>query len=266
MTDAKVAVKLTRDAIQTAHKIPDLFNDIDTVVPWKHINTKLTEFNEYHEYYSQKAAASLGKIKTHLMNGIDEYFEAARRISEWCSLAVPLLTAHIKLFENHSSSKAKTQNRLLYKVLTDGIVKMTKARIDVEQMVNNFNVANQTFSILLKQFESDFDEKSEPFLSFLTDSLPMKSDADLKKQLTTITTFYRDLSNKINEATLNVNEIVAPLKKLIHDFEQPKAQSEKLTEFEAADLEVCNAIVKAVKRVIAKCNEYDKKHDAMMMA
>lgn len=110
-------VAAARDSMKAAEKVLDQFIGIDKQVPWTTINKKLSEFDDHNDNYSPNAAALIGKIQTHLMNGIDEYFEATHRVSEWAALVAPLLKAQNALFNGHNAAKAVAQQRLFLKVL-----------------------------------------------------------------------------------------------------------------------------------------------------
>lgn len=138
---------------------------------------------------------------------------------------------------------------------------MANAKVDIEQMLVNFNDAKKMLTKLLKtQFVEDFKEDGEFYEKNL---LPGKDAADVKKHVIAVVKFFNDVNELVAQATLNVNKIVAPLTALITEFEQMKNESEKLVDFKkiGSNEELRSGVVQETELLIEKCTAYDKKHE-----
>lgn len=263
--------------METAHEILDLYNGVDTRLPWTEFKKQLPDFDKYSNDYSGDGATLVGNIKTNIMNAIDAYSEASRHISEWTGLVMPFLKTHAQLFTDHTASKANTQNRLLQKVLGDGVHRTRIAQTELEKISTNLDAADNTINKLFKQFELDYDENSDFFQTKLFHTRPVvdtrkirekfgrdwrKATDELKQRLSKVSKYYINLRGLVKQASLNITEIEIALKAQIRDFKELRDKSEKLNDFETIvnDTELFNTIVKATESLIAKCDEYAKKH------
>lgn len=210
------------------------------------------------------------------MNAIDARFEASRHISEWCSLIKPLLKTHFVLFTGHTASKARAQNRLMEKILADGVHRTELAQVEIGLIASNLNEANETLTKLFKQMEIDYDPESEFFkvkLYHAKAEIPRKlgdwngerqkkAVADLKVKLAMVSKFFINLRGLADDAALQITKIEDDTEEQIMLFEELLHVSEKLKDFEPLeiDAELNNSIVKNTQELIAKCDEYINKH------
>lgn len=263
--------------MRTAHEIIDLYSSVDTRLPWTEFKRVLPEFDKYTNDYSGKVAGMVGSIKTNILNSIDAYYEASRHVSEWSSLSSPLLKAHAQLFSDYSASKSQTQNRLLQKILGDGVQRMKTAQNELEKISNNFNAADGTLTALFKQLELDYDEDSDFFQTKLFHVRPTtntrkltdkfgrdvrKAIAELKERFSKVSKFYINIRTLVKQASLDMTDIEIAMKAQIRDFKELKKQSDILTDFVSVvdDREHFNSIVKSTGNLIVKCNEYTQTH------
>lgn len=218
----------------------------------------------------------VGTIKTYLMNAIDAHFEASRHISEWCSLIMPLLKTHFVLFMGHTASKASAQNRLMQKILGDGVHRTELAQVDIGLIASNLKETNETLTKLFKQFEIDYVQGSEFFkvklhhakaemprgFGGLSGEREKKAIADLKVKLALVSKFFINLRGLVDDAALQITKIETDSEEQIMIFEELLHESEKLKDFEPIeiDTELNNSIVKDTQKLIAKSDEYVKKH------
>lgn len=270
-----MAIQVAKKSIETAHKVVDLYNCVDLRLPWSKFKSQLHEFDEYTNYYSEIGASLVGNIKTYLMNAIDAHFEASRHISEWCSLIMPLLKTHFVLFTGQTASKANAQNRLMQKIVADGVHRTELAQIDIGLISSNLNEANETLTKLFKQFEIDYVPESEFFkvkLHHAKAEMPRgldlngerakKAVADLKVKLAGVSKFFINLRGLVDDAVLQITKIETDTEEQIMLFEELLHESEKLKDFDPLeiDTELNNSIVKNTQKLIAKSDEYVKKH------
>lgn len=265
--------------LETADNILDLYSGIDTQVPWVELNATVPYIDQYSDdYYTPLSASFVSYIKMNLLNAIQEYLESSTRISGWCSLSVPLLSAHTKLFTSHSASKAKAQNGILHLMLNDGVHKLKMTQNELAIISMSFNEIIETLTALYKQFEIDFDEKSTFFQKKLSENcrkancmLPnafgakkQKAVNELKEELAIVSQFYINLKHLINQASLSITEIEIALKKQVRNIQKLKKESEDLIAFEsiADNAELIEQIVNVTQNLITKCTEYDRRHQA----
>lgn len=274
-TDVEAAIQSAKNTIDTADHVLDLYLGINTRVPWTKFDSAIRYFDKFNKLYSSTSAPLVGTIKTNLLNSIDAYFHAKRHISEWCSLIMPILKVHVKLFTAHSSSKAQTQNRLLQTVLKDGIERSKVSQSELSLISKNFNQLIQTLIPLFQQFEMDYDEKNKFFQTKLfslthnaNSTHPNQNGVDkkqaiieLKEQLEKVSKFYRILRSKINRASQNVNEMETELKTQIQHFEQLIDESTKLNHFSSItnESQFLSTLIEATQNVITKCAVYNQK-------
>lgn len=252
-----------------------MYTAMESKVPWTRFNTSLVNFDKFRKLYSVLSAPLVGNIKTSMMNAMDAYFHATRHILDWCSLIVPLLGAHIRLFTEHSAFKAQAQNRLLQTVLTDGIERMKVSEAQLETISSNFNAIVDTLAPLFKQFQIDYDEKSKFFETKLcstlnekrTDAVEMcinQAMAELKARLERVTKFYHSLNDRIGRASRNIISMETGLKKQIQRFVHLKEQSVKLDSFHSIsdNPEFLGSLVNTTLTLIGKCTNYGRKPES----
>lgn len=253
-----------------------MYTLIDTRLPWSKFNKSLHEVDEFTNYYSERGASLVGHIKTFLMNAIDAQFESSRHISEWFSLITPLLKTHVILFTDHTAGKANAQNRLMQKVLADGVHRLELAQIDVELISSNLNEGNVTLTTLVKQFEIDFDERSAFFktkLHHIKGEVPRKfgdilgeherkAIVELKARLAEVSKFFINLRGLVKNALAEITKAESATGEQIMVFAELLHESEKLQDFESIEIdsELNNSIVKAAQNLLAESDEYVKKH------
>lgn len=256
MSAVQVDIKAANDSIQTVGQILDIFNNLDRF-PWAVFKEKLSDIDKYPKDYSEESVILVGNIKANMRNIMDTYFEAMRRISEWCALAVQLLKTHVKLFTSRSALKAVDQ--LFQKVLSDGVAKMTTATAEIQKMSNNFGAAYGTLTVFFLKLEQNFDQDNAFSLQklFRTDHKEMdraKAIVDLKERLAYL---------QICQAAIDIIKIEQQLETQVDDLKELNVQSNRRTNFEtiANDATLRDAVVNAIENLIAKCSEYVEKHD-----
>lgn len=253
-SDTKAPIE--EKTIEAIDKVFDLCSAVNERLPWNEFKKVLPEFDKHINEYSEKSASMVANIKTNIMNAIDAYSEASRHITEWSSLNIPILQAHLKLFSDYSAVKANAQNGLLQKLLDDGVVRTKIAQAELEKISTNLDAADHTISDLSNQFKIDFVEGNEFFRSKLARS---KKRPELKERFSNVLNLYKRLGVLIQQSLIDITSIEDEMRTQIGDI---RNESEKLDNFETIvdDPEVLDSTVKATKNLIAKCSEYVTKH------
>lgn len=261
-----------KNTIHTVSEVLDLYDSIDKNMPVQEFKQIMPDFEKHTKDYSEKSATLVGDIKTDIMDAIDAYYHASRHISEWSSLMMPLLRTHLKLFSDYSAVKAKAQNRLLQKLLDDGVERTSVAQEELDKIYANLDAADRTLQKLSTQLEFEFDEGSELFQKRLARMNRKISDK-------IVNTFTR---NKRGKAVLNgrleiVHDLIRKLAELVgpplenikvyqnemqKQIKHLKDASNALNNYESItdNPELLESTVKATENLISKCNEYVAKH------
>lgn len=265
---AETPIQLAKKTIEITDKVLDLYSALDSKIPWMQLNEILHYVDTYFEDYSSESAALVGKMKTNIMNVFDEIFKASHIMSELCSLEVPILRTNILLAKGNSAAKGKTQVRLLQKVLSESVERMTRAQLALEKIPTDFNAAIETFEPLFKKFEFDSDIYSESYRAkalalmdkYRSPVLTEQIVAELVGRLTVLTKFYKNLKDLINQSLLDFTPIETELKTQIKNFEIVKVQADDLNDVVTPpNSELRDATVRAAQNLIDKCMEYNKK-------
>lgn len=263
------AITLAKNTIETSYNVLILYNSIDSEVPWSIIKSAVSQSDQLVSSYSKESAPLVGEIVTNLLDINDKHFAASHHIKEWTALIVPFLKSYVQLFTDHSASIAHTQNRLLQKVLNDGLERIKMAQADLEIVSKSFYIL--TFSLLPKLFKQvavDFDEKSKFFKTkLLVKTIGSKkiSVNGLKEYFAGVTQFFINLNNVIIEASSFISRTKTALKIQIEIFEVLHAESKKLENFEsiADDRRLIDSVIRASQDLIGRCIAYQKSHRAL---
>lgn len=149
-------VEITRKGFLIAGKCVEMYEVLDSIVPWKSIEETIKVLDIYSAHYTIETAKIVGEIKRVTLNAADSYFMARQSIYEMCNLASTLIAAYKFLFDKHDASNFPGQKQLLLKVLDDGMAKMSMAHVRLEECLSNFNLAAKELTTLMAQLPIDF--------------------------------------------------------------------------------------------------------------
>lgn len=153
--------------VESAEKVIGLYDKLyDRVLPWNDLKKSIEELDKHREVYSSESSDLIGRIKTLVLNGLDQYFVSTQDIFEWCGLASQLLGNYLQLFNETSMvNKAfSAQREILMQVLDQGVDKMSQAQIHLGQSSSSFNDVSGKLVSLNNRFKLEFDRNSEFFL------------------------------------------------------------------------------------------------------
>lgn len=161
LAQAKAAVETMNKGMEAANKALDLFDrGVDRLIPWETFEKTINELKRGKKEFSSKAGDLVGSVETLLLNSRDQYMESTQSVYEWCSVAAPLLTGYLRLFEDHNEAKASAQQKIVLKALDTGIERMTSAQQSLHSSSKSFNTASGELNKLLNQLKIDFEEGS----------------------------------------------------------------------------------------------------------
>lgn len=154
-------VKITKQGFLIVEKCVEMYQVLDSTVPWKPIAETIKVLDKYYDQYTIASAEIVGKIKTLASNAADSYFMAKQLIFEMCSVAPRLIVAYKMLFDKHDPSNFQAQKQLLLKVLDDGMEKMSAAHVNMGECTTSFDLAVKELTMLHAQLTLDFGNGSE---------------------------------------------------------------------------------------------------------
>jgi hemolysin E len=162
LAEAKAAIEITEQGIEAMRKAMKLYDEImDKIIPWNTFKDTVDTLLSFEADYSEEAYGYVKQAKLLIESSRDNYIASTRSVYEWCSLAVSLLKAYIKLLDQRTS--ADSQKKLIIRVLDEGHAKMTTA-IELLNSTNSyFNSLKVELEGLNRQLGSDFDRRSAWF-------------------------------------------------------------------------------------------------------
>ncbi|MBP8813134.1 MAG: hemolysin E [Laribacter sp.] len=279
-----------KTAIETADKALDLYNKVlDQLIPWKTFEETIKELTRYKDEYSQKSSTLVGEVKTLLLDCQDKYFESTQSVYEWCGVSGQLLTAYLKLFEEPNEKKAEAQKAILIKVLDEGILKMKASMDCLGRCSSSFNAAAGKLLALESQLSNDFNEESSffqgqvdkvrkeayagaaaglaagPFGLIISYSIAAgvvegKLVPALKEKFKSVETFFKALKDKVQGASVTIDETKLKLENEISAISEMSAQTKVTRTYVDFDDLMMDLLKDAAGKLITQCNEYQKRH------
>lgn len=135
-------------SIKAAGTAMSLYNkDLDNSIPWTILSKTIEAMGMDFQHYSNDAQKLVSPIRHHLMNGLQNYFEASQKVYEWTVFATPILSIYLDLLNNKN---------LVISVLDDGVKKIGESITKLDDVVKEFNHAHNGFLALIDQLKVDF--------------------------------------------------------------------------------------------------------------
>eukprot|EP00475_Leptophrys_vorax_P037776 TRINITY_DN65610_c0_g1_i2.p1 TRINITY_DN65610_c0_g1~~TRINITY_DN65610_c0_g1_i2.p1 ORF type:complete len:161 (-),score=43.76 TRINITY_DN65610_c0_g1_i2:23-505(-) len=126
LAEAREAVEITEKGIETLRNAVKLYDEImDKIIPWETFQQTMDTLLSFESDYSREAYGYVKEAKLLIERSKDNYAAATRSVYEWCSLAISLLTAYLKLLNQKKS--AESQKKIVLKVLDEGHAKLLAA-------------------------------------------------------------------------------------------------------------------------------------------
>lgn len=228
---------------------------------WKRFNQSFDDMAKLSKYISTSTGLFFGQLKTDMLDGLDGYFHASIKIYEWSSLIESYMKLYIKLFDDHDAQRAKAQNMLSIKMLEKGVTQMIAAIAELGESYANFkSVRNKLLARRSKFGPQSAVEFAE---SLISEKYLTANEDDRQMIRNGILTFYTSVWKKANQTKQNIIDAKKILRTGIHLISVSKAQVQQTVPFvvrdETSDLR--DMIINAAQRLIAKCEEYRKRHN-----
>lgn len=281
--DEFVEAKLTDAVLKAAKGALTLYSEaLDHVDPWQAFRQTLTQLDRYESLYSAEAASLIGKIKSSIQCGTDEYYFASIIISDWCGAINPLLTTYRDLFND----KAREQKDLLVEMLEKGMWDMSMAQNSIQRGSIDFNNAVGHLMALKHKIELEFEQRKEFFLS-LSSAFPTKSlatstiwtivknniapafidapahESNMKEHLDRIRIFFDELSKDVTNAMRSADKSNHRImdKELQHIGELKVKTEETMTLVDLDEIsDLHDTIAQSIQGLIDSCNNHRRKH------
>lgn len=140
-------------SIKAAENAMSLYNkEQDDSIPWKILNATIEAMGMDFGDYTSEAQRLISPIRQHLINGLQNYFEASQKVYEWTVFATPILSVYLDLIDN---------KELVINVLEDGVTKIGESITKLDNVVKEFDYAHNGFLALIDQLKADFKKTVE---------------------------------------------------------------------------------------------------------
>lgn len=121
--------------------------------------------SRFQIYYSSATGQRAGELKTTLMNGGDNFFNAKQNIYNFCGESMPILEGYSDLLEIEEA--ATERRKQLADVLDLEIQELQEGDTNLKTTSSSFEASLNKTSDLLDQLESDYSPESEYFKAFI---------------------------------------------------------------------------------------------------
>lgn len=179
------------------------------------------------------------------------------------------------------------QQRIIIKILDEGLKKMTMAQDSLYKASSGFNKAYGRITVLTAQLNTDFDPKGD----FMKELVKRKFDAERKKPCTdwycdniayliakvlgimateveNVKRYHEELKNALNLADAKIDETKAKLQHEITAIGDVKSQAmvtlttiDDIIDFDALDVEIETEIKTVMKDLIEESRQYREQHN-----
>lgn len=129
--------------------------------------TDAKKFDDYSQTYSHSVSQMLTELRSLIVSGEDNVFDAIKPVHGWCGTAKDLLEAYTSLFDQSNAESIGAQNEIIQSLFAEDIT--TTVSNELNKLSNNLNRASSTLSSIFTQFDADYSEQSPFFESALRD-------------------------------------------------------------------------------------------------
>lgn len=152
-----------KDIVATKDALSRYDNLLERFLPWTGVKRSLVDLDQLPKNISSEIVLQIGKVKSSMMKGIDEYFDVFQNIAEWANSTASQLTMYIELFRDHDAKKFERQKQLLIEMLDNAVAQMSAAQAKLDKSATSFNAAGGILTTLRHRFGPKFFEKKEEF-------------------------------------------------------------------------------------------------------
>lgn len=157
-----------KELLESAEKaIASYSKIIDDLIPkLKYPEAEL--FPSYRYYYSAATGQNVGELKTTLLDGDTNFFNAKQSIYNLCGESIETLEAYKSLLDDQNDESAAARKYLLSEVLDSEIQYLQEGDNNIKQTSANLNTSLSKLGDLITQLQSDHLEEGEYFKSFVS--------------------------------------------------------------------------------------------------
>lgn len=233
---------------------------------WEEYESTVAEMDAFRREYSNAGAKLIGDIKTNMMDSTDAYFSHSQTAYEWASLVQPLAKAAINVGKPEGIVKA------LNKILDDGEAKLSTIQEKLQTSSDSFEPLASGVADLNAKFATAFDAKKEyfdnrvkemraadkkgPTGAFEKELVPL-----LKAKLQSISKFYADLSQSMNDEVRNIDNQKAKLQDEIKTIENLKSKIEPFKTVLNSESSTKDDLKKPAQELIDVSVKYRERHN-----
>ncbi|KAJ6646972.1 Hemolysin E [Pseudolycoriella hygida] len=162
--EIKDMIEISKRGIETIIQALCCYNEIfNQNIPWKSYKRNVLLMDQFRHDFSYESAQLVGDVTTLMKHAEENYISVAQSISEWCKLTTRLLKIYLGLFENHTSETYEAQRSLLFKILNEGLTKMSAGQAKLEQCSMNFKDVAGKLRSVKNRLTHEFENKSSFF-------------------------------------------------------------------------------------------------------
>lgn len=238
-------------------------------IPWKGVKDSLVDFDKIPEKMAVDISAQIGRIKTDMTNGIDQYFDAFPSMSEWANLTASHLTMFVELFNANDAEKARQQKQLLIEMLDKSVAQMSATQTKLDKSALSFKSAGGVLTVIRNRFGPKFYKRKEDLIRehirkpiFGLGQVDLAHLRYLLDQMGEVLKKCDHFYEKFKEA----NKIVAYAKDILATETQHISYLRKRTEqtVRFVDLDAVSdlraTVIESAQSLISKCAEYQTKY------
>lgn len=249
---------------------------IDQIVPWMVLEDNLKSLMQNSDDYDEETRELLITMQTDVSVGTHAYFISAKKVHDWSSSAIPVLTTYIQFFDKSNTDISTAQKTLIQTVLGDGLNVMKYAQSKLSSYSAHFNQAVEKFPLLSFRLGIEFDSKStymqgraEKFREFvyakakvpkkfissvMMNMVIQKFLTNLVKDVESLKRSYEELRENLVKASTVIEDIKNKLKDEVEIIQNLNVQDTKV--FANLDQNLKEPIVEAVQNLISNCNQF----------
>ncbi|XP_050316196.1 uncharacterized protein LOC126750591 isoform X2 [Anthonomus grandis grandis] len=182
--------------------VHSLKTDLRDTILMQQMATEARKFDDYSHTYSHGVSEMLTELRSFIISGEDNLFDAIKPVHGWCGTAKDLLKAYTSLFHQSNPESIEAQNQIIQSMFAEDI--STTVSTELNKLSNNLNRASTTLSSIFTQFDADFSEQSPFFESTLRNEFVKENNKRYTSEL--------------------INSIIAALKKFTANTQQVIAE------------------------------------------
>lgn len=282
------------DSVIAAKMAIGLYNrDLDESIPWMHLSTAIEASGLNIGNYSERARSFVSTFRHNLLNAFEKTFQSNQKVLEWTIYAANTLKIYLKTDQKEFLIRALDDGAVK---LNESVYKLNKVSTEFGKALNELDSLSNQLKEDFEESSSYYQDKlnnlrSDHFSNFLylmfnrtnqisstvfknpidairngltvgidayntTNAIEYSKINDFNYQIKIVKNFYKSTTGAIQTTLQNIR----PIKKRI----AAKIRKMKTHQNESSVLRLTKNQKKLIKgfviKLIAQCNEYNRKH------